>query len=188
MYVLSKTNKPLKMLGLCDDFEPLFEDLSESYQRAIEDIYKYHEFLQNKMIETEKVPNLELPKIKKALLNSWGTGKFTKDKISQIPDDLKGIYYIYLADIPDSQDLEKTLYISKSEYPIRDKLLNHLHKSSNTNLREVIVSERPLQFYWYEFPNPSYDEALEIHRLQRAGLLKKQTNRKYPVVTYLDFD
>jgi hypothetical protein len=81
MYVLSKTNKPLKMLGLCDDFEPLFEDLSQSYQRAIEDIYKYHEFLQNKMIETEKVPNLELPKIKKALLNRWGTGKFTKDKI-----------------------------------------------------------------------------------------------------------
>jgi hypothetical protein len=56
MYVLSKTNKPLKMLGLCDDFEPLFEDLSQSYQRAIEDIYKYHEFLQNKMIETEKFP------------------------------------------------------------------------------------------------------------------------------------
>ena len=106
-------------------------------------------------------------------LSSWACRKFTIF-----------IWLIYQT----SQDLEKTLYIGKSEYSIRDKLLNHLHKSSNTNLREVIVSERPLQFYWYEFPNPSYDEALEILRLQRAGLLKKQTNRKYPVVTYLDFD
>jgi hypothetical protein len=40
-------------------------------------------------------------------LNRWGTGKFTKEKISQIPDDLKGIYYIYLADIPDFSRFRK---------------------------------------------------------------------------------
>ena len=172
----------------CEDFEPLFEDLSQSYQRAIEDIYKYHEFLQNKMIETEKVPNLELPKIKKSLLNRWGTGEFTKDKILQISDDLKGIYYIYLIDIPDSQDLETTLYIGKSEHSMRDKLLHHLNKSSNTNLKKVIVSEQPLQFYWWESSNPSYGEALEYHQLQRAGLLRRQLRKRDTTVKYLDFD
>ena len=172
----------------CEDFEPLFDDLSQSYQMAIEDIYKYREFLQNKMIETEKVSNLELPKIKKALLNRWGTGEFTKHKVLQIPDDLKGLYYIYLTDTLDSQELETTLYIGKSEHSIKDKLLHHLNKSGNTNFMKIIISEQSLRFYWWESSNPSYEEALAPHHLQRAGLLKRQIRKRDPIVKYLDFD
>ena len=170
----------------CASFETSFENLSDNYRKLMEDIYTYHDFLQNKITESEKIAHLELPIIKKTTLCRWGTGEFTKNKVDQIPDDLKGIYYIHSPDIINSQEREVTLYVGRSERSIKNSLLCHLDNSNNVNLRKDIGLGQMMRFYWYESHDLSYEEELDITQMKRAGLFKSQDRRRNLIVEYLD--
>jgi len=167
-------------------FETLFENLLDNYQKLMEDIYIYHNFLQNKITESEKIAHLELPTIKKTTVCRWGTGEFTKNKVVQTPDNIKGIYYIYSLDFINSQDTEEILYVGKSEHSIKNSLLRHLNNSSNVNLRKDIVLEYMMQFYWYESYDLSCEDELDITQIKRAGLFKAQDRKKNLIIEYLD--
>ncbi len=108
------------------------------------------------------------------------SGYFTKEGIAKIPDDLKGLYFIHN---PDSE----TIYLGKSDAikGVKSRLECHLNNSSNKALGSAVKSGEKLSFYCWESPDPDYEEAIEIKRMKRAGLLAKQRRENNPLI-YLD--
>lgn len=172
----------------CNRFEQFFAVLAMSYQRAIEEVNEYSLFLQKKISEAEKVPHADYNEVEEPAWERYGAGDFTKSKISQLPDNLRGIYYIHDPDILTSEDSEITFYVGKSDSSIKTRLLSHLSKSSNKKLRKVIASGQPLLFYWHESPTPTYEEALVIRRLKSKGMLMGQRREIKVLIEKLDFD
>lgn len=107
-------------------------------------------------------------------------GVFTKEEIAKIPDDLKGLYFIFSSDC-------ETMYLGKSSGSkgVKSRLESHLRNSSNQALRSAVQSGEKFFFFCWESPDPEYEEAIEIKRLKERGLLTNQRRENKPL-TYLD--
>ena len=171
-----------------DHFMRFFDGLARSYQIAIAEVHEYSSFLKKIISEVEKVPHTEFGEVEELKWERHGAGDLKKSKVSQLPDNLKGVYYIHDPNILASEDSEITYYVGKSDSCIKGRLLSHLNKSSNRKLRKAVALDQPLLFYWHESPRPTYEEALEIGRLKSKGMLIGQRREKKVLIEKLDFD
>jgi|GEM_PF-4201447 len=171
-----------------NEFEQLFETLSIRYFQLIERRHEYNLFLQHLINKLENIPEQNYSEINTRKRNRCGSGKLIRSEISQLPNDLKGIYYIYACDIANLENLETIYYIGKAEDSIKNKLLFHLDKSSNQKLRKVIASDQSLVFYWYESSTPGYEEVLEIRRLRNKSMFIGEFCNQKVVIEKLDVD